>query len=196
MCQRTCFQVKIHLFVQADDSGLLTTPEVTPAVPGVRKLFNSHEFFFLPIFIFNIVYSHVTSFQAAVRNDSEMDETVDLNSNFQEFDDESSSSESSSFSESSSSSEDDISKLTATVTELKREVSTLKNSLSDCKRNLTLANNLRIAHKEEVQSLKVSLEESKEELKSLSKRNETLQDLLCQKYSGIYGLCVKLCVFY
>lgn len=98
--------------------------------------------------------------------------------------------DSSSDSDSSSGSEDIVCKLSNENKTLKEAISSLKESVANTKRDLTLTNNLRLAQRNELKALKRKLEEKTEECEILSRRNVALQDSLCQKYSGIYYFLV------
>lgn len=91
----------------------------------------------------------------------------------------------SSDSSSSASDQDDVVyTLSETIRTLKAQVETLKTELDEVKRDATLANNLRIAHKDKCQSLEKDLKNLQakydQEVPKLVRRNETLQDLLAQ----------------
>lgn len=88
------------------------------------------------------------------KDDEDSDDTLPvLPETMVEFSDQSSSSSSSSESESESSSEDETSKLLSSNKQLKCELEKIKKELEDSKRDMILANNTRIAQKDQLLSL-------------------------------------------
>lgn len=85
-------------------------------------------------------------------------------------------------SESSESSEDDVSKLASKKDKLFKELRKTKRLLADTTRDLTLANNVRIARSKELQKLKVTVEAQKKEIETLRQKNFNLQDLVSAKF--------------
>jgi len=67
---------------------------------------------------------------------------------------------------------------------LESDLKKIKLEFEENKRNLTLVNNLRIAHKDEISSLKRKLDDKMKQIGALQKRNGTLQDMLCKANSG------------
>lgn len=76
--------------------------------------------------------------------------------------------------------EDEVSKLCNDKKRLQKSLSTLKEKLAEAERNLTLTNNLRLAHLAELKKLRNSLQDRDSEVQKLEKRNGALQDLLSQ----------------
>jgi len=97
---------------------------------------------------------------------------------------EESSSPSDSDSSSSDSDEDEVAKLSAAKDHLKNQLDKMKKELATSKRNLTLTNNLRVAHQEEIQKLKKELQTKCDQIFVLQKRNSSLQDIICQTSQG------------
>jgi len=84
----------------------------------------------------------------------------------------------------SSDSEDDVFKLSQENEKLNKELKELKSSLDQCRRDLTLANNVRIAEKEQFDEAKKDLEEKTKQVATLLSRNKVLQYLLCTLQEG------------
>lgn len=113
----------------------------------------------------------------------ELDSTSPLDDTIVSLKSENSSSSSAS-GNSVSESEDEVANLSSEKERLKQELKKTKDFLADSKRNLTLANNLRVAHRDEIQDLKAKLEVKCKETAVLLKRNTVLQDLLTKNISG------------
>lgn len=121
----------------------------------------------------------------AVREQSaHLDAEKSLDKQIRNLDIPSSSESSSSSSESDESEEDEVSKLSEENKQLSYDVKRLKEALETTKRNMTLANNVRIAQKNELIKVKEELEEKSKLVDSLVRRNNTLQDVLSCKLEG------------
>lgn len=84
---------------------------------------------------------------------------------------------SSSSSLSASSDEDETSNLLDKIAQLRQKNGQLRSKLAEVSRNLVLANNVRIKHKERNKELE-------DEVTKLRKRNEALQNMLLTEHSA------------
>ncbi|XP_034246120.1 serine-rich adhesin for platelets-like [Thrips palmi] len=115
-------------------------------------------------------------------SEDELDQTVKLNSSIEDMSSASSSSEESDSASDSGSGEDEVARLSSEKEKLEEELSETKKILSQTKRDLTLANNLRVAHRKKQGELEEKLEAQMKQIESLQQKNLNLQDLLSSKF--------------